>query len=234
MKRVVLSAPGKNALSIAVLEGLQRDVRATGGEPFLLTGDGDTFCAGLNLKEFATLDEPGMRRLLSALDAAVEAIFHHPAPTVALVHGHAIAGGSVLAMCCDLVVAGSDPRIRIGLNETAIGLPLPPKLIALARYRLPPGAAERVVLGGGLHAPSEACALGIVDLVTDEPSVVAEQKLTALAALPRGAYAVNKRQLRERALATPDADRMFAAEVLSVWSSNETRDRANAALSSKR
>jgi enoyl-CoA hydratase/carnithine racemase len=234
MKRVIISAPGKNALSIDVLEGLRRDVLATGGEPFLLVGDGDTFCAGLNLKELVTLDELGMRKLLTALDAAIETIFHHPAPTVALVHGHAIAGGAVLAMCCDLVVAGSDPRIRIGLNETALGLPLPPKVIALARYRLPPGAVERVVLGGGLHAPSDARALGIVDLVDDDPGALAGQRLDALAAMPRSAYVANKRQLREGALATTDADRVFAEQVLPVWSSAETRDRAHAALSARR
>ena len=133
MNRIVLSAPGKNALSIAVLERLRRDVETTHGEPFLLTGAGDVFCAGLNLKELVTLDVAGVQRLLEALDGAVDALFHHPAPTAAWVNGHAIAGGCVLAMCCDVAVASSDPRIRIGLNETALGLPLPPRITALAR-----------------------------------------------------------------------------------------------------
>jgi enoyl-CoA hydratase/carnithine racemase len=62
MDRIVLAAPGKNALSIAVLEGIRRDVEATRGEPFVLTGAGDVFCAGLNLKELATLDGAGVRR----------------------------------------------------------------------------------------------------------------------------------------------------------------------------
>ncbi len=229
MKRIVLSAPGKNALSIAVLEGVRRDVEATGGEPFLLTGAGDTFCAGLNLKEVATLDGAGMRRLLGALDAAVEAIFHHPAPTVACVNGHAIAGGCVLAMCCDLVVAGAEPRIRIGLNETALGLAFPPKITALARHRLAPGALERVLLGGGLHPPADARALGLVDLVEEDPAAVAEQRLAQLAALPRASYALNKRQLRADALSSPSADRAFA-EILPIWDSEETRSRAAAAL----
>lgn len=229
MNRVLLSAPGKNALSIAVLEGLRRDVEAQAGEPFVLTGEGDAFCAGLNLKELATLDGAGMRRLLAALDAAVDALFHHPAPTVALVNGHAIAGGCVLALCCDHIVSAAEPRVRIGLNETAIGLPFPPKVMALARFRLPPGALERVLLGAGLHSPAEALSLGLVDALAEDPAAAAEAALARLSAHPRAAYAQNKRQLRERALETPDAERRFAA-IFPLWDSDETRARAAAQL----
>jgi enoyl-CoA hydratase/carnithine racemase len=231
MNRIVLSAPGKNALSIAVLEGIRRDVEATRGEPFLLTGAGDAFCAGLNLKELATLDAAGMLRLLAALDGAVEALFHHPAPTVAWVNGHAIAGGCVLAMCCDLAVASADPRIRIGLNETALGLPFPPRVTALARHRLRPGALERVLLGAGIHAPREALELGLVDRLADDVGA-AEQELARLAAHPRTAYALNKRQLRAGKLTDDDTERTFT-EILPVWSSDETRNRAAAALKAR-
>jgi len=229
MNRVLLSAPGKNALSIAVLEGLRRDVEAQRGEPFLLTGAGDAFCAGLNLKELAGLDGSGMRRLLGALDGAVEALFHHPAPTVALVNGHAIAGGCVLALCCDHIVASAEPRVRIGLNETAIGLPFPPRVMALARFRLAPGALERVILGSGLHPPAEALALGLVDAVAEDAAAAAEGVLQRLSAHPRAAYAQNKRQLRARALESPDTERLFA-EIFPLWDSDETRGRAAAQL----
>lgn len=230
MRRIVLSAPGKNALSIAVLEGLRRDVEAARGEPFLLTGAGDVFCAGLNLKELASLDRAGMQRLLAALDGAIAALFHHPAPTAAALNGHAIAGGCVLALCCDLIVASADPKARIGLNETAIGLPLPPMAAALARHRLPPGALERVVLGAGLHAPAEALALGLVDAVDADPVAAATAGLERLAAHPRAAYAVNKRSLRGRALETPDAARVFEEQVLPIWDSEATRERARSLL----
>lgn len=229
MDRIVLAAPGKNSLSIAFLERIRRDVEATRGEPFLLTGDGDVFCAGLNLKELSTLEGAGMRRLLVALDAVVEALFHHPAPTVAWVNGHAIAGGCVLAMCCDLAVASADPRIRIGLNETAIGLPFPPRVTGLARHRLAPGALEAALLGAALHAPAEARALGLVDLVADDAERVAEERLARLAAHPRAAYAANKRQLRAGALTDASTDRVFE-EILPLWDSDATRSRAVAAL----
>lgn len=230
MHRIVLSAPGKNALSIAVLEKIRADVEAARGEPFVLTGAGDAFCAGLNLKELATLDRAGMRRLLTALDGAMAALFHHPAPTAAAVNGHAIAGGCVLALCCDMAVATADPRARIGLNETAIGLPLPPSVAALVRHRVPPGASERVVLGAGLHPPAEAMALGLVEALADDPVAAAEAEVARLAAHPRAAYALNKRLLREGALSSPGWARVLEEEILPAWDSDEIRARARALL----
>lgn len=232
MRRIVLSAPGKNSLSTAVLEGIRRDFEAAGHEPVLFTGDGDAFCAGLNLKELATATGPAMRKLLEALDGAVEAIFHHPAPTVALVNGHAIAGGAVLALCCDVVVASANPRIRIGMNETAIGLPFPPKVTAMVRYRIPAGNVEKVLLGAGLHAPEEAKALGLVDVVAEDAAAAAERELTRRAAHSSQAYAINKRQLRAWALARLENDRLFE-EILKVWDSDATRATAAAALKGK-
>jgi len=230
MHRIVLSAPGKNALSIAVLEKIRADVEAARGEPFLLTGAGDAFCAGLNLKELATLDRAGMRRLLAALDGAMAALFHHPAPTAAAVNGHAIAGGCVLALCCDLAVATSDPRARIGLNETAIGLPLPPSVAALVRHRVPPGASERVALGAGLYPPAEALALGLVEALADDPAAAAEAELSRRAAHPRAAYALNKRLLRQGALSAPGWARVLEEEILPVWDSDPIRARARGLL----
>lgn len=232
MFELVLSAPGKNALSTSVLEDLRRRLSGARGEPLLLTGAGDAFCAGLNLKEVAALDLDGARRLLRALEVLVGELFTYPAPTVALVNGHAIAGGCVLALCCDHRVAASDPRIRIGLNETALGLPFPPKVLAMVRSRVPPGALDRVILEAGLHPPEQARALGLVDEVADDARPVAVAALERLSGHPRDAYARNKALMRAGVLeaqgqATED-------ELARIWGSAEVRARAAAALQGKR
>jgi hypothetical protein len=141
MNRIVLSAPGKNALSIAVLEGLRRAVEATRGEPFVLTGAGGVFCAGLNLKELATLDVAGVQRLLEALDGAVDALFHHPAPTSAWVNGHAIAGGCVPRSSSRQGPGGTRPR-WCGSQRRARSLP-PPVPDHLAQPGVTAGHAHR-------------------------------------------------------------------------------------------
>src|SRR5262245_47925716 len=98
MVELLLSAPGKNALSLAHMESILERVRAAADAPLLVTGAGDAFSAGLNLKEVAALDRPGMERFLGVLEDMIAALFGHPGPTVAAINGHAIAGGCVLAL----------------------------------------------------------------------------------------------------------------------------------------
>ncbi len=88
------------------------EVRAVAGRPLLIMGAGDVFSAGLNLKEVAQLDRPGMEAFLGLLDDVMDTLYGHPGPTVACVNGHAIAGGCVIALCCDVRIAVDDPRVR--------------------------------------------------------------------------------------------------------------------------
>src|SRR6185436_9330094 len=118
---LTIDGPGKNSLSTAVMQDVIRQVREADGRPVLVTGAGDAFSAGLNLKEVASLDAAGMERYLGLLDDMIDALFGYDGPMVACVNGHAIAGGCVIALCADLRVAADDPKIRIGLNEVALG-----------------------------------------------------------------------------------------------------------------
>ena len=114
MRELTLESPGKNALSTAVMEALRARLEEAGGEPLLLTGAGDVFSAGLDLKEVAAIaGVEDARRLIGALERLVEALFLYPGPTVALVNGHAIAGGCVLALCCDRRVLTAKPGVRV-------------------------------------------------------------------------------------------------------------------------
>src|SRR5690348_5858748 len=108
MRELTIAGRGKNALGTQVMEDVLAKVRAAGDEPLLLTGAGDAFSAGLDLKEVAALEPPGMERYLLLLDDLIDALYQHPGPTVACVNGHAIAGGCVLVLCCDHRVAADD------------------------------------------------------------------------------------------------------------------------------
>jgi len=228
---IVLEGAGRNALSTVVLTRLKEALAAAGDRPVLLRGAGGCFSAGLNLKEVASLDQPAMERFLSLLEETVEALYLHPAPVVALVEGHAIAGGAVLALCCDWRVSGSDEKARLGLNEVALGLQFPPKIWAIVNARLPSTARERVLLGAGLHSPAEALALGLVDEVTAEPEARARAVLATLAGHPRQAYAATKGAMRAATVAlSEEAKAAFVAEVVPRWVSDEVRARMLAVL----
>ncbi len=227
MKTILLSGPGKNALSTALMESTLRAVREAGDGAIFLTGEGDAFSAGLNLKEVAELDVAGLGRFLGVLEELVDALYTHPAPTVAWINGHAIAGGCVLAMCCDVRVMTPRESARIGLNEVALGLKFPPRTWAMIRQRLAAPAIERVVLGAGLHGPREALALGLVDVVGEEAD--ARAKAAARDAFPRVAYADAKRALRRLDVAAED-ERRFREETIPFWAAPEQKARVRAVL----
>src|SRR5687768_2422725 len=96
MAEIEMQHPGKNALGSELIAWLERELDRAGNEPLLLTGTADAFCAGLNLREVAASDASALERMLSNLGRVCRRLYEHPAPTVALVNGHAIAGGCVL------------------------------------------------------------------------------------------------------------------------------------------
>ncbi len=234
MIELTMTAPGKNALSTALMTDILARVRAAGGEPLLVTGAGDAFSAGLNLKEVAELDLEGMRHFLELLEAMVEALYEYPGPTVAAVNGHAIAGGCVVALCCDLRVATRAPQTRIGLNEVALGVQFPPKVLAMVRRRVPPRSLERVVLEAGLHDPETSIMLGLVDELADDCTAVARTRLERLAAHPRAGYIATKQALRGGALAlTPAQERAFHDELVPSWVAPDAKERMRAVFARK-
>ncbi len=232
MYEIKLSAPGKNAMSTELMGFVRSALNDAAGAPVLLVGDGDCFSAGLNLTEVGGLDAPGMARFIDLLEDMVLELFTYPGPTVACVNGHAIAGGCVLALCCDYRVITSNPKARVGLNEVAIGLRFPPRVLALAKNRIPRRNLEQVVLGAALHDPRRAAELGLVDELADDPLAVAKQRLEALAAHPADAYARAKQALRAKVLGpTPEERARFQRDDLPMWTSEPIKQRIRALLS---
>jgi len=212
MKTIRLEGPGKNALSTALMQRTLAEVLAARDEPIFLTGEGDAFSAGLNLKEVASLDVEGMTTFLGALEDLVKALYEHPAPVVAWINGHAIAGGCVLALTADLRVMTAREGTRIGLNEVALGLRFPPLTFAMVKARLTAPALERVLLEAGLYSAEDAKALGLVDVVGDE--TVAHSLAARIASHPRDIFAATKLLLRPRLAISEDARQQFRDDTL--------------------
>jgi enoyl-CoA hydratase/carnithine racemase len=228
MKTIVLEGPGKNSLSTVLLRQTLHEVRASGDQPIFLTGAGDVFSAGLNLKEIASLDPSGMQQFLGTLEELVAALYTHPGPTVAYVNGHAIAGGCVLALCCDVRVMTSREGARIGLNEVAIGLQFPPRTFAMIRARLASPALDRVILEAELHPAAQAMELGLVDALGEEAE--ARARLEKLAGYPRHVYAATKAALRGKLDVPTEVQHRYLDQVLPAWTSPELKTRLLALL----
>lgn len=232
---IVIEGPGRNALGSTLMQALLDALERAAPAPALLRGAGGAFSAGLDIREVASLDRDGMAAFLDRLERLVVALYTYPGPVVAAVEGHAIAGGAVLALCCDHAVATTDPRARIGLNEVAIGLRFPPATLQVIRHRLPPHHQPAILLGAALHAPQQALRLGLVDELADDPVAVARQRLAALAAHPPRAYAATKADLRAGVGDVDAAQRArFLAEVLPAWTHPDVRATLTAVLSRPR
>ncbi|KAJ3340868.1 hypothetical protein HDU93_006160 [Gonapodya sp. JEL0774] len=175
------------------------------------------FSAGLNIGGVVDPSDESLRQLSLALRRFVLTFLTTPLPTVAEVSGSAIAGGAVLAMICDQRVVLDNPKLVIGLSETAVGLPPPRFVTALAEDILGKRVAYRHLLLGSLLSPRDALEAGYVDEVVSDAaslSTVALARLGELARLPAHSRYSAKLQLRRNAIwALGEDEEAFVAEM---------------------
>lgn len=169
----------RNAISrtmAAELSTLCRALAADGEiRAMILTGAGDkAFCAGADLRERQSMTPAERTAHTAAIEAAAEAIAALPFPVVAAVRGFALAGGTELAIACDLRVAGESaafglPEVRIGIFPGAGGVHRLPVLIGL-------GAARDLLFTGRQVSAEEAYRLGLADRLVADDAVMAEAR----------------------------------------------------------
>jgi enoyl-CoA hydratase len=175
--RITMNRPEKhNALNHQLLDDLDTAFTAAERDDdvrvVVLAGAGKSFCAGYDLSGSyytAPPDPPGRWTLANSLmtlrdiEQRYQRIWNCPKPTIARVHGHALAGGCYLQLLCDISVAAETaslghPAVRMGgvssmpLWQVALGL-------KTARYLLLTGR----VLDG-----TEAARVGLVTLAVPE------------------------------------------------------------------
>ena len=226
-----MDGPGKNSLGTEMMDRLLARIAEAKGEPILLTGAGDAFSAGLNLKEVVSLEGAAMETFLRKLDTVMATLFMHPAPTVALVNGHAIAGGCIMAAACDyrVLVEGTS---RMGVPELAVGVPFPTLPFEIVRARVPPAAFRDLVFSGRMVLPQEAVALGLADEIAPHDVLLAraQQAADRLAAIPAVTFALTKRTFAEPLLARIRAAAPLNDEVVAAWADEGVQQHVRAYL----
>lgn len=222
---------GPNALNPILMEALcvvLSGLREDGAPPVLLrSSHADLFCPGWDLKRLAEADRAEVADSLALFNRLVSELFSYPGPTGAAIQGHAVAGGCLLALSCDLRVM-AEGRPRIGLSELNLGVPVPPGSLMMLRERLAPNVVEELVVGGDGCNAERARDLGVVHR-TAEPTLVVtktERELARLASKPAGAFSATKRFLltdtwRRMSDVAPGDDETF----LDCWFSPETQKR---------
>lgn len=175
---ITLNRPKQhNAIDQHMPLEIRAAVRSANANPtvhcIVLKGNGRGFCGGYDLGIYAANAQRGQTAGSQNLSQGYEPfheyvsmkectdcyseLFHSYKPTIAQVHGAAVAGGSDIALCCDLVVMADDARI--GYPPSRVwGCPT----TAMWAYRIGPEKAKRMLFTGDLISGSEAATMGLV------------------------------------------------------------------------
>jgi enoyl-CoA hydratase len=175
---ITLNRPeAKNAANRALAEGVAAALDRLDSEDDLrvgiITGAGGTFCSGMDLKGFLKGERPSIEgRGFAGITQAPP-----KKPIIAAVDGYALAGGFEIMLACDLVVANTDakfgiPEAKRGLAAAAGGLVRLPRQIA-------PRLAMELALTGDFVSAARAYEMGLVNRLTDGPSLDGALELAA-------------------------------------------------------
>jgi enoyl-CoA hydratase len=224
---VRIDNPPVNAFDLGLVEDAVATVRGIRG-PIVLTGAGRCFSAGVDLRAIIEGGADYTDRFLAAISDAFLAVFDHPAPVVAAINGHAIAGGCVVAMAADIRLMSSG---LIGLSEVAVGVPFPVAALEICRSAMGTSVTRAVLEADNIDVES-AAQRGWVDEVVSADDLVARAVATAntLGQHSPTAYAAMKEQLHRHAREAIDAGAELDANVQALWKSEETRARISAFL----
>ncbi len=204
--RITLNRPERlNAIIPAMPAEIRRAVEMANADDaihvIVLDGAGKAFCSGYDLKEFAegktesacTQNMPwdpmiDFRAMKSFTDDFM-CLWRSYKPTIAKVHGFAVAGGSDIALCCDFVVMAEDAKIGY-MPARVWGCPT----TAMWVYRLGAEKAKRMLLTGDTIDGKTAAAWDLVITAVPEAELEAEvlQLAKRMAGVPKNQLMMQK------------------------------------------
>jgi len=225
---LMLNRPPANAISAEFLAALGAQCKAAGDDEnvraLIVAGNGKFFSGGLDLKE-ASSGASRVGNLAGSQDDGLFRLWTLPKPTVAMVNGHAIAGGVIIALACDFRITQVGNQ-RFGLNEVALGVAFPRGAFEIARLALSNQQLRWTMLEAGLFDVDHAREMGIVDAIVEPAGLEARciEVAKRLGANGRLAYAHTKHRIQAEAVARVlNQDVEEAREVARITQSEETR-----------
>jgi enoyl-CoA hydratase/carnithine racemase len=226
-----------NALSSTVvhrLAGILRRVREDDDiNGLVLTSSNEKFFSiGFDIPELFEMNRDDFREFYRLFNQICLDLFTLPKPTVAAIIGHAIAGGCILALCCDYRFIAKGHKL-MGLNEVKLGLPVPylpdRVLHALVGFR----KAQEMMESGEFYPPEKAFEMGIANkiLPVEDVAKAAVEHADTLGSLPKVGYGMIK-QNRVEVIAEAVMARQDRKETAFIesWYSDEARERLREAM----
>ena len=211
--RIVLNRPDvMNAIDDEVPAELEDAVERANSDPgihvIVLSGAGKAFCAGYDLTYYAQAtggtgheatqempwDPMKDYAFMMRNTQRFMSLWRSHRPVIAKVHGFAVAGGSDIALCCDLVVMAEDAEIGY-MPARVWGCPT----TAMWVYRLGPEKAKRMLFTGDRISGAEAERIGLVDRAVSADRLDAEVEKLAerIATVPTNQLMMQKLMINQ-------------------------------------
>lgn len=191
----------------------------------IITGKENFFSAGLDLIELYNYNEEEAKSFWHLFLHFVAKITAFRKPLIAAINGHSPAGGCIIALASDARIM-AEGRYIIGLNEVPVGIIVPNSIFELYAFWLGKATATRSLLEGKLFRPEEALAIGLVDELVKQESILtaAERKARTYMAFEGHTWSQSKLNIRRSLIESTGSDQSADLEImLKQWWSPGTR-----------
>ena len=220
-----------NALSTQMLEELPSAAKALNRDPsvrvVVLTGAGESFCAGGDLRwmqEVRELDRAGRLKESGKIATVLKALDDLSKPLIGRVNGQAYAGGLGLIAVCDVINAAR--RARFAVTEVRLGL-IPANIGPYLFKRLGEAKAREVFFNAKPFDADEAFRLGLISQVVEDEALDAavEREVQLFLKCGPRAIAASKALIHYIAEHGPAASGGYGIECLAdAWENEESKE----------
>jgi enoyl-CoA hydratase/carnithine racemase len=226
-----MARPKANALNSEVLADLREALGTVASDSsvrgaVLASALPGIFSAGFDAREIFPYGAAEIKTFFAAFTAVNHAMLDLPKPLGAAIEGHAMAGGAILALACDLRVMG-EGEYGYALNEINLGLVLSQGILQMAVAAVGAGPARELFLEGATIAPPRALEIGLVSEIAPSGKAFerVEQRVRGLMEKPPVAFAAVKRMFRE-SMVLPEAREVEQLDkFVAHWTSDESKER---------
>ncbi len=213
-----------------ILKTLKEDPGVHG---IVLSSSNDKFLSiGLDIPELFDLSREDFKKFYHSFNQLCLNLYTFPKPIIAAITGHAIAGGCILALCCDYRFI-AEGRKLMGLNEIKLGVPVPYPGDCILRQLVGFRHARDIMESGEFFEPDKLIQFGMADNVLPLDQVIPQsiEKAKLLGSFSQNVFQIIKRN-RVEAVEAQILKHIEKKEQLFVdcWYSNETRQQLKAAM----
>ncbi|MCK4251846.1 enoyl-CoA hydratase/isomerase family protein, partial [candidate division WOR-3 bacterium] len=158
-----------NALNLELVtkldETLHKVKKDSNIHSLVLTSSNEKFFSiGFDIPQLFELSKNDFKVFYKAFNRVCMELYTLPKLTIAAITGHAVAGGCILALCCDYRFI-ADGRKKMGLNEIKLGVPVPYLADCVLRQIVGFRNAREIMDTGEFYESEKLLQMGMVDLI---------------------------------------------------------------------